>query len=578
MDSIFEQINYAATIAIEKAYGEKFDPILKWSNKAEFGDLQINAAMSLSKKLGKNPREVASRILENLDLQEFISKDPEIAGPGFINIFLSSEILSYYVEQLAKDENYGIKKVEKAQKIVIDYGGANIAKQMHIGHLRSTIIGDALNRILSFLGNEIIPQDHLGDWGTQFGMLVEFLTVDGEVPKELPDLGDLDTFYKQAQSRFKEDEEFATRARKRVALLQGGDKNSLRAWQHINDVTMKHILEVYSKLGVLINEKNSRGESMYNEMLPGVCEELEKMGIAQISDGALVIYCDGVEDRDGNPFGLIIRKSDGGYGYATTDIAALKYNADFDKADKVVYVIDARQSQHMAMVFDATTRAGWIPNTYPFHAPFGTILGEDQKPFKTRSGDIVRLIDVIEEAISRAKKLIDSRESTLSDIERSKLSISIGIGALKYGDLSNNRAKNYVFNWDRMLAMEGNTAPYLQYANARIFSMLNKSGFSNEEISNFEIKIESPYEREVAKILSMFGETLEDIATSYEPHKLCTYLFELAQAFSGMYENCKVLNEGNEDIKKSRLNICLQISRTLVSGLDLLGIDAPKRL
>ena len=580
MKSIFDELNDAARSAIEISYGKKLDPILKWSSKPGFGDLQINIAMSLSKKLGVPPRDIATKIIENLDLSNFSDQDrmPEIAGPGFINIYLSNDKLNKYVHSLAKDEDLGIAKSQNPENIVIDYGGANIAKEMHIGHLRSTIIGDSLKRILTFLGNNIIPQDHLGDWGTQFGMLVEFLSNDGTIPKILPDLGDLNTFYKKAQSKFKEDEEFATKARKRVSLLQGGDTDSLRAWKHINNVTMKHILDIYSKLNVLLSEENSRGESMYNDMLSNVCDQLQEKAIAIISDGALVIYSKGILDRDGNPFGLIIRKTDGGYGYATTDIAALKYNAEIDKADRVVYVIDARQSQHMQMVFDATSRAGWIPNTSVFHAAFGTILGDDQKPFKTRSGDIVKLDDVITESISRAKKLIVSRENDFSEAEITELSKSIGIGALKYGDLSNNRAKNYVFDWDRMISMEGNTAPYLQYANARINSLLAKSGYENSEISDFKVDIATQYEREVVKILSRFTETLNDITQTYEPHKLCTYLFDLAQSFSGFYENCTVLNEKDEAIKNSRLNICLQISRTLTRGLDLLGIDAPDRL
>lgn len=578
MKSIFDQINDAAKDAIEKSYGERFDPILKWSTKEGFGDLQINAAMSLSKKVGSSPREVATNILENLDLSNYIDKNCEIADPGFINIHLSNQALSNYIQAFSQDENSGIEKETNPKTIVVDYGGANIAKEMHIGHIRSAVIGDAINRVLGSLGNKIIKQDHLGDWGTQFGMLVEFLSVDGKIPGDLPDLGDLDSFYKQAQTKFKSDENFATRARARVALLQSGDADSLRAWKYINDVTMKHILDVYSKLGILLNGQDARGESMYNNMLSDVCDDLEKMGIAEISGGALVIYSDGVLDRDGNPFGLIIRKSDGGYGYATTDIAALKYCAQIDKADRVVYVIDARQSQHMQMVFDATSRAGWIPNTVPFHAAFGTILGKDQKPFKTRSGDIVKLIDVIDEAISRARKLIDARENDFGDDEKNNLAKSIGIGALKYGDLSNSRAKNYVFDWDRMISMEGNTAPYLQYANARILSMLSKSSFSNEEISTFKINVESPYERTVVKNISNFGQVLQDICETLEPHKLCTYLFDLAQSFSGMYENCPVLKEEDEALKKSRLNICLQISRTLSKGLNLLGIDAPSRL
>jgi arginyl-tRNA synthetase len=578
MQSIYSRIEASARMAVLEATGIDADPVVRWSSKPEFGDFQINAAMGLAKNLGEKPREIAEKILEKLNLDELSDRAPEIAGPGFINVFLSQSCLNEYARQLLGDENCGVSKSSVPERIVVDYGGANIAKEMHVGHLRSTVIGDSINRILSFLGHTTIKQDHLGDWGTQFGMLVEFLCVDGEVPDQLPDLSDLDGFYKQAQTKFKSDEEFAKKARARVALLQGGDTDSLRAWKHINDETKKHLFEIYDRLGVLLNENDSRGESFYNDMLADVCEELEKKGIALQSDGALVVYKDGVLDRDGNPFGLIVRKSDGGYGYATTDIAALKFAAEHDKADKVVYVVDARQAQHFQIVFDATKRTGWIDNTQPVHAMFGTILGQDGKPFKTRSGDVVKLSALLDESIERAENLIAEKSSNLEVDEKRELARMLGIGALKYGDLSNNRAKNYVFDWDRMIAMEGNTAPYLQYAIARINSLIRKSEIENGAIETTEFVIESQFEKDLILEISKFGETLEEVEATLEPHRLCTYLFELAQKFTSFYENCSVLKEENLKLRKSRLGISLLCAKTLKQGLDLLGIESPDRM
>lgn len=578
MQSLKSLVETAARTAIIQALGSDFDPIVRWSSQPKFGDLQINAAMSIAKTTGEKPHEVAQKIVDALDLTGISNEPPEIAGPGFINITLSSSALQEYVLSSLNNASAGVEPTFPAQRIVIDYGGANIAKEMHVGHIRSAIIGDALVRIFSFLGNTVIKQDHLGDWGTQFGMLVEFLSTDGVIPTIMPDLGDLNEFYKQAQTRFKSDEDFATRARARVALLQGGDEDSLRAWTHIYDQTMKHLLNMYSRLGILLSADDSRGESFYNDMLSDVCTELQNKGIAVIDDGALCIYSNGVLDRDGNPFGLIIRKSDGGYGYGTTDLAALKYNVEHDKADRVIYAVDARQSQHFQIIFDAAARAGWIDNTHPEHAAFGSILGEDGTPFKTRSGDVVKLGDVLDEALERADSLLQERSSELNESERLNVATSIGVGALKYADLSNNRVKNYVFDWDRMLAMEGNTSPYLQYAIARINSLLAKASDQKIAFDDAEIFVNSPYERELVKNISMFSETLHDVAETLEPHRLCTYLFDLAQSFSGFYENCPVLKESDETLRASRLILSNLVARTLRIGLDLLGIDSPERL
>ncbi len=579
MQSLYSRVEDAARAAIRQAFSGDHDPVVRWSAKPEFGDLQINAAMALAKTLGEKPRDVAQKILEHLDLSDLVEVEPEIAGPGFINVTFSSAALSAYANELLADERSGVAPVAQPQRIVVDYGGANIAKEMHIGHVRSTVIGDSLNRTLMFLGHTTIKQDHLGDWGTQFGMLVEFLCVDGQIPAALPHLDDLDAFYKQAQTRFKSDEEFATRARARVALLQGGDADSLRAWKHIYNETMTHLLDVYRRLGVLLTADDARGESFYNDMLADVCKELEEKNIAVISDGALVVYKEGVLDREGNPFGLIIRKSDGGYGYGTTDLATLKYCAEVDKADRVIYAVDARQSQHFQIIFDVAHRAGWINHTSPEHAAFGSILGEDGTPFKTRSGDVVKLSDLLDEAIDRAGKLIEEKSTEFPNEERAQLAEAIGIGAIKYGDLSNNRAKNYVFDWDRMLAMEGNTAPYLQYAVARINSLIRKAEPNDVVFSpNTEFVISSPHEATLIKQLSKFDEVLHEVESTLEPHRLCSYLFELAQSFTSMYENCPVLKEREEPLRQSRLALCFLSARTLRQGLDLLGIKSPDRL
>lgn len=581
MDSLFSRVESRAQDALAKSFGEKTDPVLRWTHgsKTVFGDLQINAPMALGKKRGENPREVAQRIVDHLDLAELSDRPPEIAGPGFINITLSDEALAQYARLLVHDERGGVNRPEKQQKIVVDYGGANIAKEMHVGHLRSTIIGDSLVRTLEYLGHQITRQDHLGDWGTQFGMLVEYLTVDGNIPTELPRLSDLNEFYRQAKLRFDSDEAFASNARSRVARLQGGDPESLRAWRHIYDQTILHVSDMYGRLGVLMTPEDARGESFYNDMLGDVCEELLRAGVAVESDGALVIYTEGERNQDGSPFGLMIRKSDGGYGYATTDLAALKYAADVDIADRVIYVVDDRQSQHFRMVFDAARRAGWINNTSPEHAQFGTILGNDGKPFKTREGGTVKLGSLLDEALERAHSLVDARSLSLSDHERDALANALGIGSVKYADLSSKRQNNYVFSWDRMLAMEGNTAPYIQYAIARINSLLEKATPADLEIGPDDtFVIGTRQEAMLIKQLSRFDEALQHVEQTLEPHHLSTYLFELSQNFTLFYENCPVLRNGDRKSRQTRLALASMTARTLRTGLDLLGIESPEHL
>lgn len=578
-NSLYGKVELAAKEAIKNGLGESADPLLRWSARPEHGDLQINAPMSLAKKHDGNPRELAKKIVEALDLKELSTTIPQIAGPGFINITLSDEVLTSYARNLFDDPRGGVPRYQNGKNVVVDYGGANIAKEMHVGHLRSTIIGDSIVRVLDFLGHNITRQDHLGDWGTQFGMLVEHLTVQGELPDKFPELTDLNEFYRQAKIRFDSDKEFATRARKRVTFLQQGDTESLRAWRHIYDETIQHVSEMYNRLGVLMTPQDARGESFYNEMLGDICQELLDKGIAIESDGALVIYSEGELNPDGSPFGLMIRKSDGGYGYATTDLAALKYAVEFDQAQRIVYVVDDRQSQHFHMVFDAAQRAGWLTNTKPEHAKFGTILGENGKPFKTREGTTVKLGSLLDEAIEKASSLLSSRELKIDEQQKQALINALGIGAVKYGDLSSKRQNNYVFSWDRMLAMQGNTSPYMQYAVARVNSILARAEKNDLEIQPHDtFKISTRQEAVLIRELSKFGETLSKVEQTLEPHHLANYLFNLSQTFTAFYENCPILRVEDQQIRKTRLALSSMTARTIKSGLNLLGIESPEKL
>jgi arginyl-tRNA synthetase len=462
--------------------------------------------------------------------------------------------------------------------VVIDYSSPNLAKEMHVGHLRSTIIGDALVRVLSFLGHDVTRQNHLGDWGTQFGMLVEHLVDQGWDRSADHSISDLNVLYQAANARFNSDPEFAERARSRVVALQSGDPSTLDLWHQLVGESLHHAEEVYDRLGVLLTEDDLRGESYFNPMLPGVVSELEAKGLTVVDDGAVCVFPPGFKRRDGEPLPVIVRKSDGGFGYAATDLAAIRFRVADLGGERVVYVVGAPQTQHLAMVFAVAQMAGWLgEGGRAEHVSFGNILGEDGKPFKTRSGENVRLVDLLEEAETRAAAVVEER-SDLSPESRKEVAHAVGIGAVKYADLSNDRVKDYVFAWDRMLAMDGNTAPYLQYAHARIQSIFRRAEGDLATATFDASAVEHPAERALALQLLGLAAVVESVAETLQPHRLCTYLFETAQAFTTFYEQCPVLRADSEQQRANRLGLCHLTARVLSLGLELLGIETPERM
>ena len=562
--------------AIGAAFGDEFadaDPLLRPAQDAKFGDYQANAAMGLAKRMRQKPRDVAQRIVENLHWQDLCGAEPQIAGPGFINLTLSEVFLADQAAAAWADaERLGVDRAETPQTVVVDYSGPNVAKEMHVGHLRSTVIGDALARTLDFLGHRVIRQNHLGDWGTQFGMLVEHLVEQGATAEH--HIADLDQFYRQAQQRFEADAEFADRARRRVVALQSGDDQTVSLWQQFVDESLRHMRGVYQQLGVGLNDQDVRSESAYNDMLSTVADDLERAGIATLSEGALCVFVDGYDSP------VMLRKSDGGFGYDATDLAALRYRVEQLNADRIVYVTDARQRQHFAMVFKTGEKAGWLDGVTVEHVPFGTILGEDHTPFKTRSGDTAKLVDLLDEAERRAEAIVVEKNPQLGEAERKEVARVVGIGAVKYADLCNDRVKDYVFSWDRMLAMDGNTAPYLQYAYARIRSIFRKGEVDAQALATGEqpLRIGHAAERALVLKLLQLPVTVRSVADSLEPHRLCTYLYEVATAFSGFYENCPVLKADDDQVRRSRLMLCDLTARTLKRGLELLGIEVLERM
>ncbi|MBI1336369.1 MAG: arginine--tRNA ligase [Phycisphaera sp.] len=570
--------------ALTAAFGQDHadtDPILRPAQNTQFGDYQSNVAMSLAKTLGKKPRDVADEIVKHLEWQNVCSEIPGVAGPGFINLKLDSAFLNEQLAPLVGDTRLGVTKTHTPDTVVVDYSGPNVAKEMHVGHLRSTIIGDCIARVLVFAGDTVIRQNHLGDWGTQFGMLIEHLIEIGRNTQGAH-VKDLNVFYQDAKKRFDSDKDFADRARKRVVALQGGDKETLSYWHTLIDESKRHFNEVYQRLGVQLTDSDIRAESSYNDKLPGVVADLEKAGVLKVSQGASCVFPEGFKDPDGNPLPMIVRKSDGGYLYATTDLAAARYRIDELHATRIVYVIDSRQSDHLAMVFATLRAVGWSRDGVKLeHVAFGTVLGPDRKPFKTREGGTVKLIDLVNEAEARALKEIESRNADLPTQEKKNIAHTVGIGALKYADLSNDRIKDYVFDWDRMLAFDGNTAPYLQYSYTRIKSIFRKAppppppeGVTNSSA----ILIVQPAERALAiKLLQLPG-VIQSVAESLEPHRLCTYLYELAAAYHKFYETCPVLSAPDVATRSSRLALCDLCARTIAKGLELLGIGVVEQM
>jgi arginyl-tRNA synthetase len=551
------------------------DPVVRPSDRA---DAQANGALALAKQLGRNPRDVAADVVAAADLRSQATL--EVAGPGFINVTFDPAFVAAQVAEVSNDPALGVRR-EEQRIVLVDYSHPNVAKEMHVGHLRTTVIGDCLTRIASFLGHRVIRENHIGDWGRPFGLMIEHLVDIGETEAahELS-VGDLDGFYRAAAAKFEVDAEFQARSRQRVVELQGGDPETLRLWRLLVDESTRYFNSVYRRLGVLLSDDDLMGESAYNDLLPTVVERLADAGLLQTSDGAEVVFPPGYTNREGEPLPLIVRNNVGGFNYATTDLACVIDRVERLKADRLLYVVGAPQAQHLAMVFDVARMAGWLGvETEAVHVAFGNVLGPDRKMFKSRGGGTVKLIDLVDEAVARATAAVSEKNPELPEAERAEVGRMIGIGALKYADLSTDRIKDYVFDWDRMLAFEGNTAPYLQYAHARICSIFRKSGLAREATRSTSIRLDDPHERALALRILQFDAAVHDTFEKFSPHKLCTYLFELAQTFTSFYEACPVLREEvGEDTRASRLALCEQTARVLAQGLDLLGIEAPERM
>ena len=552
------------------------EPQVRQSAKVQFGDYQANGIMAVAKKLGQQPRQLAEQVLQHLDLNGIASK-VEIAGPGFINIFLDRQWLSQQVDAAVSDPRLGVAR-QPAQTIVIDYSAPNVAKEMHVGHVRSTIIGDASARTLEFLGHKVIRANHVGDWGTQFGMLIAFLEKQQNEQHGDIALADLENFYREAKKTYDEDEEFAVRARNYVVKLQSGDEYCLAMWKKLVDITMTQNQLVYNRLNVTLTRDDVMGESLYNSMLPGIVADLKAKGLAVESEGATVVFLDEYKNKEGEPMGVIIQKKDGGYLYTTTDIACAKYRYETLHADRVLYYIDSRQHQHLMQVWTIVRKAGYVPQSIPLeHHMFGMMLGKDGRPFKTRSGGTIKLSDLLDEAVERATKLVGEKNPDMPADELKALANTVGIGAVKYADLSKSRTTDYIFDWDNMLAFEGNTAPYMQYAYTRVLSVFRKAGIGLADVSG-SVNITEDREAALAARLLQFEETILQVARDGMPHVMCAYLYDLAGLFSGFYEHCPILAAEDEQTRQSRLKLALLTAKTLKQGLDTLGIETVERM
>lgn len=553
------------------------DAMVRQSAKAQFGDYQANGVMAAAKRLGMAPRQLAEKVLEHLDLGAIASKT-EIAGPGFINIFLNPQWVAEQAEAALSDSKLNVSPTLPAQTIVVDYSAPNVAKEMAVHHIRSTVIGDAVVRTLEFLGNNVIRANHLGDWGTQFGMLIAYLEkIQNDENADLA-LSDAEGFYREAKKCYDEDEEFAVRARGYVVKLQGGDPYCLSMWRKLVDITMEQNQRIYDRLNVSLKSKDVMGESLYNPMLPEIVNDLKARGLAVESEGAQVVYLDEFKNKDGEAMGVIVQKSDGGYLYTTTDIACAKYRWDNFKANRVLYFIDSRQHQHLMQAWAIVRKAGYIPEEMTLeHCAFGMMLGKDGRPFKTRSGGTVKLAELLDEATERAEKLIADKNPNLSDEERAAVVNAVAMGSVKYSDLSKNRTTDYIFDWENMLSFEGNTAPYMQYAYTRVASIFKRAGVDESQLTG-KIVLTDDREKALATKLMQFEEAVYSVVREGEPHLMCAYLYELAGLFSSFYEACPILNSDDQDVRNSRLKLSLLTAKTLKQGLDLLGIQTVDRM
>jgi arginyl-tRNA synthetase len=555
------------------------NPAVSLSNRPQFGDYQANGVMGAAKKLKTNPRELASKVVEQLELDGIASKI-ELAGPGFINIHLDNHWLANQLETIANQANLGVSQRQEPQTVVVDYSAPNLAKEMHVGHLRSTIIGDAVVRALEFRGDKVIRQNHMGDWGTQFGMLLAHLS-DKLAANEVAHtaLADLEDFYRQAKVRFDNEDGFADRAREYVVKLQGGDKHCAELWQEFIDNSIAHSEEIYAKLNVTLKRDDIMGESGYNHDLPAVIEALISKGIAVEDQGAKVVFIEEMANKDGEPSVFIVQKSGGGYLYATTDLSACRYRSNELNADRIIIFTDARQALHFKQVEVVARKAGFLPDNVAYqHCPFGMMMGDDGKPFKTRTGGTIKLAALIDEAVSRAKTLIAEKNPDYNDEKLNEIATKVGIGAVKFADLSKNRTSDYIFNWKTMLSFEGATAPYLQYAYSRIQSIFTKANVDQTTLAH-NIELAQPQEKDLALKLLQFEDVLDSVITDCTPNLMCSYLYELASLYMSFYEACPILKDDVDDnIKQSRLMLCSIISKTLKQGLELLGIDVMERM
>jgi arginyl-tRNA synthetase len=565
--------------ALVAAYGADYadaDPLIRPST---FSDLQSNVALGLAKKLGKAPRDIANEIVAHLDVAD-IAEPPEVSGPGFINLTLRAQWIADAATGLLTDPRLGTPVKPRPQAVIVEYSSPNIAKEMHVGHLRSTIVGDAIARVTEFVGDHLIRDNHVGDWGTPFGMLIEHLVDVGEESPEADLLRtDPNAFYQHARVKFDSDPVFADRARERVVKLQSGnDAATMQLWQDLVDMSKDYLRGVYARLRVTLADDDIRGESFYNDMLPGVADDLIAKGLARVSEGALCAFPAGFTSRDGSPLPVIIRKSDGGYNYSTSDLATVRYRVDKFNADRAVYVVGSDQALHFKMVFAVAGEAGWLPADKDFeHAQIGMVQGKDGHRLRTRAGDNVTLEDLITEGPLRARALLDEVERDDEGLDLDAIAQDVGIGAIKYADLSTARDSAYIFDWDRMISFKGNTGPYLQYATTRIKSIFRRAGVDEASLHGPIVITEAP-ERELARKLLDFGAVVTQVAQTSEPHHLCAYLFEAASLFTTFYERCPVLKADTEQTRQSRLALCAAVHRVLTTGLGLLGVPVPDRM
>ncbi len=565
--------------ALVAAYGADYadaDPLIRPS---AFADFQSNAALPLAKRLGRAPRDIAGEIAARLDVAD-IAEPPTVSGPGFVNLTLRNDWIAQAAAEMLADPRAGVPATADPKTVIVEYSSPNIAKEMHVGHLRSTIVGDAIARVTEFVGDHLIRDNHVGDWGTPFGMLIEHLVDVGDDSTEAGLLRtDPNAFYQHARVKFDSDPVFADRARERVVKLQSGhDPATMGLWEELVDLSKAYLRDTYAKLRVSLTDDDIRGESFYNDMLPGVAEDLEAKALARISDGALCAFPAGFSSRDGSPLPVIIRKSDGGYNYSSTDLATIRYRVDKVNVDRAVYVVGSDQALHFKMVFAVAREAGWLPDGRVFeHAQIGMVQGKDGQRLRTRAGDNVKLSDLLAEGVQRARTLLDETERDDEGLDLDAIAEDVGIGAIKYADLSTSRDSAYIFDWDRMISFKGNTGPYLQYATTRIRSIFRRAAIDEAAAGGPILVTEQP-ERELARKLLEFGAVVTQVADTAEPHRLCSYLFEVASLFTTFYEQCPVLKADDEETRQSRLALCAATLRVLTTGLGLLGVPLPDRM